>query len=220
MDDRRPGFRRGVAGGRSWSTLDTASSTTSSEHVYRPRSGDDASTDPRSTRDHALLPGADLNVLSVHGQRVAAFDHDKVLVKLVDVLLGSRVRAALPERHLSTVDSIENVPLDTGRVLGPRCNSVRRAFHESRKLFHAFVRSYLALRLQVAWLSGPSRTQPSASSWPCSMPGPESEPKGNRCRARWLSRGKLARNVEVLGMVRSWTWSRKQADGHAMRCDS
>jgi hypothetical protein len=117
--------------------LGIASRPTSSKHVYRPCSGNNASTDPCSPRNHALLPRANLDAFSVRGDCVATLDNEEVLIKFMDMLLGIRVCAALPEGDLSPVGSVENVPLDVCGVLRRRCDPVRPAFHEARKLMHA-----------------------------------------------------------------------------------
>jgi hypothetical protein len=117
--------------------LGIASHATSSKHVYRPCSGNNTSTDPRSPRNHALLPRANLDVFSVHGDRVATLDNEEVLVKFMNMLLGIRVCAAFPERDLSPVGSVEDVPLDICGVLRRRCDPIRPALHEARKLMHA-----------------------------------------------------------------------------------
>ena len=112
------------------------SHTTSSEHVYRPRSGDDASADPRASRNDALLPRTEMDVLSVQGNSVGTFDHKEVLVEFVNMLLRVRVRVALPKGDLGSVGAVENIPLDVGRVLRRRRNPIRSTLHETRERMH------------------------------------------------------------------------------------
>jgi hypothetical protein len=99
-------------------------------------SGFDSTCHGCVARNKIFLAGIDANFLAIDDQSVRALDYDEILIKVVNVFLSYGVALARPKRHLTAFNAVEYVTFDIGGVLGCRCDTVGRMFHEFREIAH------------------------------------------------------------------------------------
>lgn len=89
-----------------------------------------------AARDEVFLPSPHPNPLSANDQRIATLYHQHVFIVVMDMLGRGRILSTDPERHLTSINSIEDVALNSRSSLTRGGNLVGRMFHEFRKVVH------------------------------------------------------------------------------------
>src|SRR5262249_55221496 len=108
-----------------------------SEGMNCPRSCYHLAAVRHTARNQVLLTSLDGDALSINQQCVATLHNQHVLIKLMDMLcVGCGLRAS-PKRHLTFIDSVDDISFDTGsRLIRPN-DPVRGVAHELREAVHA-----------------------------------------------------------------------------------
>src|SRR5262249_145523 len=92
--------------------------------------------------DDVFLPATYLHPLPIDDQRIATLHNYHVFVVIVYMFRGGRSLSTCPERHLSSVGSVEHITLHTRSGLTGSGNPVSGMPHEFRKVVHALALSH------------------------------------------------------------------------------